>query len=355
MSEGSSDPTDQSDHGDRLVARATDLIGTDKLWSGQLLYAAVQLGVIDRVGDDPIEASAVADGLDLHADNCYRFLRALSHFGVLEEDRDRRFTLTSLGELFRADHPNSVRHLLLVDRSPEWVLPMLHLEDIVREGGPTGFVREFGLEFFEYLEEHPSFSEVFNDHMTKRSQRETDLVLEALDEYDFSAVSDVCDVGGGHGYLVCRLLDTYPHLDGTVLERPTVIAEEDRLWAPKLGVADRCTYEVGDMFRAVPAADAYLMKFILHDWNDDDCFRILSTVREAAPPDGRLFVIEAVVPGPNEPHFAKRLDMTMLVHVGGRERTEAEYADLLERAGWSLETRWTPEEGPISVLEAAVS
>lgn len=253
------------DDGD-LVASATDLIGTDKLWSGQLLYAAVQLGVVDRLAADaPVAASTVAADLDLHADNCYRLLRALSHFDVLAEDHDRRFTLTPVGALFRADHPDSVRHALLVDRSPEWIRPMLHLEEVVREGGSDGFEREFGAGFFEYLEANPGFAEVFNDHMTERSRRESALVLDALVEDDLTRFDHVCDVGGGHGHLLASLLDAHPHLEGTVLERPGVVAEDDRLWAPKLGVADRCTYEAGDMFEAVPAADAYLMKFILHD------------------------------------------------------------------------------------------
>lgn len=188
--------------------------------------------------------------------------------------------------------------------------------------------------------------------MTSMSTQDTDVILEALASYDFSAVSHVCDVGGGHGHLLCTLLASHPHLDGTVLERPSVIADEDRLWAWKLGVAERCTYMAGDMFEQVPAADLYLLKFILHDWDDEKCVRILTNLHEAAPHDGRLFAVEGVVPGPGIPHFAKRLDLAMLVHVGGRERTESEYSSLLERAGWTLEATWVPDDGPLSVLEA---
>ena len=271
---------------------------------------------------------------------------------MLAETEDRRFALTPVGAVFGSDHPSMLRQDLLVERSPEWMVPMQHLGDIVRDGGPTGFVREFGCELFDYLDANPAFGDVFNAHMTSLSQDETQLVLEALDTYDFSAFSRVCDIGGGHGHLLCHLLDAQPHLVGTVLERPTVIAEEDRLWAPKVGVEDRCTYEAGDMFEAVPAADAYFMKSIFHDWADEECRRILSTIHEAAPADGRLFVIEAVVPGPSESHIAKRLDMTMMVHAGGRERTESEYAPLFEKSGWTLVETWAPAEGPGSVLEA---
>jgi hypothetical protein len=339
---------DTGDH----VAEASSLIGIDSLWSGQLLYVAVDLGVIDLLDAEPTAARTVAEELDLHADACYRFLRALSHFDVLDEDDERRFSLTPVGELFLADHPHSLRHALRVDRSPEWIRPMLHLDDVLQEGRPTGFERTFETDFFDYLEANPDFAEAFNEHMSARTEQEAELVLEALADYEFEGLDHVCDVGGGHGLLLCRLLEAEPHLEGTVLELESVLAEEDSLWAPKLGVEDRCTYAAGDMFEAVPQADAYLLKVILHDWEDDECVDILSTVHDAAPPNGRLFVVEALVPGPNEPHFAKRLDMTMMVHVGGRERTLEEYGTLFERAGWTLVERWEPPEGPLSVLEA---
>lgn len=197
-----------------LVEQAEELIGFEQVWSGQLLYAGVELGVIDLLGQEPVLATEVADKLDLHDDNCYRLLRALAHFDVLEEDDDRRFSLTPVGELFQPDHPSMVRQDLLLERSPEWVLPMQHLGDVVRDGTPNGFVREFGCELFDYLEENPEFGDVFNTHMTSLSQNETHLVLEVLDSYDFSEFSHICDVGGGHGHLLCHLLDAHPHLEG---------------------------------------------------------------------------------------------------------------------------------------------
>ena len=344
--------SDTTERDTRLINEAIDLVGTEQLWSGQLLYASVRLSILERLDDEPTPASEVADELDLHPDRCYRLLRALSHFGVLDEDHDQRFTLTPVGELFLPNHPNSVRNDLLIDHSPEWIRPKLHLADIVREGRPNGFVREFGAEFFDYLEETPDFGKVFNEHMTARSRRETELVLDALDEYDFSEMIHICDIGGGHGHLMSYLLEAQSHLEGTVLELPSVLVEEDKLWAPKLDLADRCTYEAGDMFESVPTADAYLMKSILHDWDDEKCIRLLSNAAEASPPDGRLFVVELLVPGPERPHISKRLDMTMMVFLDGRERTEQEYETLLGRAGWALEETWTSEDGPLSVLEA---
>lgn len=335
-----------------LVAKAEDLIDTEGLWRGRILYTGVDLGMFEVLDDDPTAATDLAAELGLNEDRTYRLLRALAYFGVLEEDENRRFWLTPVGELFRADHPHSVRTDLLFNRSPEWVLSMLHMPEVVKEGGPSGFVREFECEFFEYVESNPEFGAVYNALMEFASRDHPDQVLDALDAYDFSQFSHVCDVGGGRGHLLCHVLEAIPHLRGTVLDLPGVVTEEERRWAPKLNVTDRCTYVGGDMFERVPEADAYVLKWILHNWDDEECRQILSTVHEAAPADGRLFVIESVVPGPGTPHFAKRLDVTMMAQVGGRERTEAEYAALLERADWELVERWTPEEGPLSILEA---
>lgn len=349
------DTTTDSDRLAEHLEEAADLIGISKVWSGQLLHTAVELGIFELLTHDPLSASAVADELDLDDDACYRVLRTLGHFGVLEENDRRQFALTPVGELFQADHPHSVRDDLLLVRSPEHVSAMLHLPDIVREGEPDGFTREHGCGVFEYIEDHPGFAEVFNAFMSSASRRQTGPVLDALGAYDFSQFARVCDVGGGHGHLLCHLLEAKPHLDGTVLDLPSVVAETARHWDSKLGVAERCTYVAGDMFETVPEADAFFLKWILHDWDDEACVQILSNVREAAPADGRVFVVEAVVPGPETSHFSKQLDMTMLVVMGGRERTEAEYAELFERAGWELVERWDAAVGPMSVLEANVA
>lgn len=356
--------TDAPERMEDLVEEATDLIGTEELWRGQILHTGAELGLFEALDDGPASATDLAADLDLDADGTYRLLRAMEHFGVIEgtanedggddedEDEDRLFSLARVGELFLADHPRSVRRELLFNRSPEWIRAMLHMPDVVSEGGPPGFVREFGSGFFEYVQEDPEFGERYNGLIELASRDHPDRILDALDAYDFSRFSEVCDVGGGRGRLLCHLLKANPHLRGTVLELPGVVAEEDRLWASKLGVADRCRYVTGDMFEGVPRADAYVLKWILHNFDDEECRRILSTVHESAPPDGRLFVVEAVVPDPETSHFAKRRDVTMMVQVGGRERTRDEYVSLLNRTGWEFVEAWVPEEGPLSVLEA---
>lgn len=355
MADETSNTTTDAEGIDDLIEEANKLIGIDGVWSGWILYTGVTLGMVELLDHDPMSARDLAEELDLDAENTYRLLRALAHYDVLEEDENQCFSLTPVGELFQTDHPHSLRKDLVFNRGPEWALTMLHLPDIVKEGGPNAFVREFGREFYDYLEENPEFGEACNAVMESASRNHPDQILDVLDGYDVSRFSHICDVGGGHGRLLCHVLQDYPHLQGTVLELPSVIAEEDQLWAPKLGVTDRCTYVAGDMFEEVPEADAYFLKWILHNWSDEECLEILSTIHESAPVDGRLFIAETVVPGPGTSHFAKRLDITMMVQVGGRERTNEEYETLLDRTGWKLVETMVPEAGAMSILEAVKS
>ena len=138
-----------------------------------------------------------------------------------------------------------------------------------------------------------------------------------------------------------------------MLDLPSVLADTSLLWAAKLGVEDRCTYVPGDMFQAVPPADAYMIKRVIHDWNDQECLQILSTMHRAAPQHGRVLLIEQVVPGPDTPHFSKLFDMHMMIGVTGRERTEEEYAGLLEGAGWTYRQTWYPASKMLGVVEGA--
>ncbi|MGH7804417.1 MAG: methyltransferase, partial [Candidatus Binatia bacterium] len=179
--------------------------------------------------------------------------------------------------------------------------------------------------------------------------------LEAIAGRDLSNVSHFCDVGGGHGHLLCSLLAKHPKMRGTVVERAEVLEDPTKLWAKKMNVADRCEYAAGDMFAGVPSADAYILKHIIHDWNDEESVQILSNVRKVASPNARVFVAEYVVPGPETPHFAKLFDIHMLCWGTGRERTSEEYARLLDRAGWKYVDTLHPPVGAIAVVEGAKS
>jgi hypothetical protein len=177
-------------------------------------------------------------------------------------------------------------------------------------------------------------------------------VLEALRDYDFADIRTICDVGGGQGHLLCQLLKAHPHLAGIIFDLPAVLDHTNELLPAKLGLEHRCTYVTGDMFEAVPTADAYTLKMILHDWNDEECVRILSNIRGAALHNARVFIIEYVVPGPETPHIAKLFDLHMMCWGTGRERTEDEHAALLSAAGWRFVRSWYPSNRLMGVIEA---
>ena len=320
-------------------------------WRSQILYTGLKLGVFDALVSGPTNAARVASELELDRGMLYRLMRALGSLGLLKEENTGSFSLTLSGELLRRDHPHTLRAMTLLEEGPEHYAAWKHLAALIKEGKQNGFAREFGQPAFEYAVQNPSYGAVFNEAMSSYSGIDNMLVLQALETYDFSRISRLCDVAGGHGYALCSLLAKYRHLKGTVLEQPSVIAKAELLWAEKLGVGDRCTYVAGDMFREVPPADAYMVKRVLHDWNDGECLQILSNMHQAAPKQGRVFVMEQVVPGPDTPHFSKLFDIHMLVWGTGLERTAEEYAGLLEGAGWKYRQTWYPPSKMLGIVE----
>jgi O-methyltransferase domain/Dimerisation domain len=325
-------------------------------WRSQILYAGAHLGVFDQLSAAEArsaEATAAAIGTD--PTMTYRLLRALGSLGLLAEDEARGFRLTEAGALLRADHPQSLRPMALLEEGPEHYALWKHLPAMIRDGKQNAFVREFGMMAFEYARANPAYGEVFNQAMTSYSAVQSGLVVEALSACDLSGVRTWCDVAGGYGHLLCSLLAAHPHLTGIVLDLPEVVGDRDRLIAPQVGLGDRCRYVAGDMFERGPAADAYSLKLILHDWDDRECVAILANIRAAATGPRRVFIVEHIVPGPREPHFAKLFDIHMLCWGTGRERTEAEYARLLEAAGFRHVNSWYPTGRLMGVIEGVAA
>jgi hypothetical protein len=320
-------------------------------WKSQILYAGVKLGIFDAIDTVPKHSSEIARELGLDFSLSYRLLRALASIGFLNERDDRSFSITPLGELVRKDHPQTLRGIILLEEGPEHYAIWKHLISIVKDGKQDGFIREFGLRIFDYLSQNPGYAEVFNHAMSSYSAIHTRWVLEALKSYDFSEIQSLCDIGGGHGHLICNILREHPRLKGMVLELESTIKNKELLWAEKMGLADRCNYLAGNMFREVPSSDAYIMKMILHDWNDEECVKILSNIQKASPAGGRVLIIEHVVPGPETPHFSKLFDIHMMCALTGRERTEKEYAALLEKAGLQYVQTHYPPSKSIGVVE----
>ena len=314
-------------------------------WKSQLLYAAVRLRVFDALHSGPRTCSAVCAEMKLDLGNGYRLLRALACIGLLQETADasadatRTFALTEAGACLRTGHPSGLREVVLLQEGPEHTAIWKHLPRMVREGWQNGFRREFGVTAFEYADSHPEYSAVFDAAMASYSVQQAAAAVEALRDFDFSGVETVCDVGGGQGKLIEVLLQAHPQLRGMVLERPAVVhgapKSDDRAAPP-----GAWSYCAGDMFQSVPCADLYLLKLILHDWDDDECVRILANIRDAARASGRsgarLLILEFVITPPEQPHFSKLYDIHMMCWGEGRERSLQEYEELLQRAGWQV-------------------
>jgi hypothetical protein len=314
-------------------------------WVAMALSVAAKLRVADALAAGPQDIAELAEKTGTHAPSLFRVLRALASVGVFAEEADGRFRQTPLSEVLRAGVPGSMRAVADYCGADWSWRPWGHLLDTVRTGR-TAFDEVFGEQAFEYLAKHPEESAVFNEGMTGFSMQESPAVAEA---YDFSPFGTVVDVGGGHGHLICTILKKYPGPKGVVFDSAHV-AEGATPRIAEAGLAGRCRAEGGDFFRSVPAGDAYVMKHIIHDWPDDKSTTILRNCRAASNPGAKLVLVEMVIPPGNGPSPGKLLDLEMLVIASGKERTEAEYAELLAGAGWRL-TRVVPTKAPTSVIE----
>lgn len=321
-------------------------------WRSQTLYAGAELGVFDHLNKTTARgAVSVAEEMGVDAALLYRLLRAIAATGLLTENSSREFTLTAQGELLRSDNPRSLRPMARLAEGPQHYALWKHLPAMVRDGKQNAFVREFGMMAFDYARANQDYAARFKQGMSGYSAVQSTLALEALQSCNLSGVRTFCDVAGGHGHLMCSILQAYPHMRGMVLDQPDVVCDDQELWAFKLGLADRCRYIAGDMFREVPTADAYSLKMILHDWDDDECIAILSSVRRSASKPAHVFVIEHIVPGPETAHLSKLFDIHMMCWGTGQERTEAEYKQLLEKAGWRVAGAHYPANRAVGVVE----
>jgi hypothetical protein len=318
-------------------------------WVGKSLQVAASVRVADHVGDESshaVEDLAAATGT--HAPSLYRLMRALAASGVFVEASPGRFRHTPLSRMLRSDHPTTLRAFF------ESVLGGGHytawgaLEHSVRTG-ETAFDHAHGMDVWAHFAAHPNEGRTFDRAMTDMSVLFNPAIVAG---YDYSAVRTLVDVGGGHGALLASILKANPAARGVLFDQPHVIDGARQRFADE-GLAQRAQTAAGSFFESVPAGgDAYLMKFILHDWDDARSTQILRNVHRAAGAGARLLVVDTVVPAGNEPSFSKLMDLNMLAMTGGRERTEAEFAALFEGAGFEL-VKVHPTECPLSIVEGA--
>jgi hypothetical protein len=307
--------------------------------ASQAIHVAAALGVADQLADGARDAEDLAAAIDAHAPALYRLLRALAAVGVLHEDADRRFSLTPLGQGLRADAPgSSAAWAAFIGRPYHWSA-WSQLEHSVRTG-ENAFAAVHGVDVWTYRAEHPEESGIFDAAMTALAGR---VAAAVLDAYDFGRFAVVADIGGSRGTLLSAILARHPQLRAVLFDLPTVVAGVD--------LGERCRIAGGSFFEAVPGdADAYILKSVLHDWEDEPAVAILRTIRRDAPEGSAVLIVERRLGPPNADPLAKLSDLNMLVATGGRERTREEYARLLEAAGYELVDE-TPA-GPVSVFEA---
>jgi ubiquinone/menaquinone biosynthesis C-methylase UbiE len=314
-------------------------------WHSQCVYVAAKLGIADLLADGPRAVDDLAAKTGMHHMSLYRVLRALASVGVFAEEANGRFALTPVAELLRADIPGS-QHALAIMMGEQHFRAWGDLLYSVQTGKPA-FDKVFGQPLFEYLSEHPEQAAIFDKAMVGVHGRETAAIVDA---YDFSPFTSIADIGGGNGSTLSGILARNPRLHGTLYDLPGVIGRASKD-IEQSGLSDRMHLVAGNFFESVPGgADAYFMRHIIHDWDDEKAGRILENVRRVISEHGRLLVVESVIPPGNEPYFGKLLDVTMLVIPGGQERTEDEYRTLFGKAGFRL-ARIVPTQAEVSVIE----
>jgi len=314
-------------------------------WISQSIYAAAKFGIADHLKDGPMSVEELAEVTSTNSDALYRLLRALASVGIFAEGESCQFSLTPLAEPLQSDVPGSKRALALMS-GDEQFRSWAEIDYSIQTG-KIAFEKVFGKPIFDYLSDNPDKARIFDAAMVGIHGRESNSVLDA---YDLSELSVVADIGGGNGSQLTTVLEKHTNVKGILFDLPHVVDRaKERL--EKAGLLDRCEVVGGNFFQSVPeGADAYMMRHIIHDWDDAKSLTILRNCHAAMSSTSKLLIVESVIPPGNEPFGGKLLDLVMLLIPGGKERTEDEYRTLLDEAGLEL-SRIVPTSTEISVIE----
>lgn len=316
-------------------------------WVSQSIYAAAQLGVADYLSDGEKSHIELAEALNVDAASLYRLLRALASVSIFAETETGKFTITPLAQFLRRDVPGSIRDVSIMMGDREHYNSWGNILHAVKTG-QSGFEGLFGMNVFEYYSQNSEPAAIFDRAMTGFSNVENTAVCT---EYDFSALQTIVDVAGGQGTLVTDILRTNSHMRGILFDLPEVI-ERAKPYISDSDISDRLKLVSGSFFDGVPTGcDAYILKHIIHDWDDERAIAILKQCHQAMNENGRVLVVEQVIPPGNDPFMGKFLDVNMLVMCpGGKERTAEEFCHLFASAGFLL-TRIVPTPALASVVE----
>jgi O-methyltransferase/methyltransferase family protein len=311
------------------------------------LALAAELGIADLVADGPRSSEELAQATSTHPQSLYRLLRLLCSIGVFTENQTDSFAQTPLSECLRTGVPGSMRSWLRMIGLK--IRYHTHGEALysIKTGEPA-FKQVSGMEFFDYLAVHPDEAEIFNQAMNDMGKV---IAAAVAKSYDFSGIGKIIDVGGGLGTLTAAILQKYPEMTGILFDSPHV-AESARESIASAGLSHRCEVVGGNFFKSVPAGcDAYILRWIIHNWDHERAITILRNCREAMGERSRLLLIESVIPTGNEFHPGKFLDYIMLTAHSGKERTEEEYDSLLREVDLRL-NKVVPTGTHLSIIEA---
>lgn len=308
---------------------------------------AAQLGIADLLKDGSKSNDELAITTGVDAKSLYRLLRALASVGIFAEGISGYFELTPLAECLQSDRNNSLRaYAIKSGQAWEWQ-PWGYLLESLKTGKPV-IKNIFGMDIFDYLANDASAAKLYNQAISNFSEKQDVAITSG---YNFSFIRNLVDVAGGRGTLIASILKANLTMQGILFDLPHVVADTKPL-IEALELQDRCQLVGGNFFESVPTGgDAYLLRYIIHDWDDERAITILKNCYEAMQSNGRVLLVEMVIPQGNEPFYGKLLDLQMLLNYGGRERTEVEYQVLLETAAFLL-TKIYPVAPPVSVIEA---
>jgi len=318
-------------------------------WVSQLVGTLSRLAIPDALAEGPLASAEIAKRCGSHPDATHRLLRAATGLGLFREIQADSYELTPLGEVLRANAPGSLRDFAIAETDHGHWMAWGSLVDAVQTGERAA-PKALGMEIFEWYAEHPQDEAAFGRAMSNLAAL---VAGEVALTCDFSKARRIVDVGGSHGTLLAAVLRKSPEAYGIVMDLPKV-AERAQQALNAEGLGGRAEAIGGDFFVDVPPADAYLLKQVLHDWNDDQCQLILANCAKRLGAGGRLFIVEMVIPDDNSPSFASMMDLNMMVMLPGRERTLQEYKVLLAAAGLRFE-RLHATHSPFQIIEASGS
>ncbi|WP_280385560.1 methyltransferase [Nocardia wallacei] len=320
--------------------------------AGQLVATAARLHLADALGDGARSGAEIAEIIGTHDLSTTRMCRALAAFGLLTETEPGRFRLTDTGALLRTDRPDSLNSFVQMFSDPAMQAAWGELGTAVQTGKPS-FDTIFGVGFFDYLAAHPHLSAQFNVSMRQGTAATARILPQ---HYAFADFPTVADIGGGDGTLLAAVLGANPDLRGILYDTAEGLAQAAETLSAQ-GVSERCAVVTGDFFAAAPAgADLYLLKSIMHDWDDERAAVILGHIERVLPAGGRVLIIEPILPDVVDDSVPRNMyisDLNMLVNLGGRERTRAEFETLCATAGLAVSkiTQLPPPLG-VSLIEA---